>query len=460
MDEKDKILIIEDDKGIAKQIKWALLKDYHVLIAHDVPIARQLLKKERPKVITLDLGLPPKPDSPEVGLGLLEDTLKFNPHTKVIVITGNTEKENALKAIQMGAYDFYYKPVDVDELKVIIRRAFHIYRLEHENLELLQRKAEGDKFLEGLIGQSQKMQKVFSLVRKVALTDFPVLIQGESGTGKESIAKSIHLLSQRKNNPFVVINCGAIPETLLESELFGYEKGAFTGAHITREGKLELAQGGSVFLDEVSELTLPLQVKLLRFLQEHTIERIGGRRVIKLDVRIIAATNKNLKQAIEKGEFREDLYYRLNTLNIELPPLRDRGEDILILAKYFLYQYCKDIGKKPINFSKEAIDALCQHNWPGNIRELQNKIKRAIITAEGNYILPKDLEFDSDSISYGIPLGQFSLKKARERFEKGIIIRALRKNNYNITHTATELGISRASVYELIRKYGIKIKAF
>lgn len=244
MDEKDKILIIEDDKGIAKQIKWALLKDYHVLIAHDVPIARQLLKKERPKVITLDLGLPPKPDSPEVGLGLLEDTLKFNPHTKVIVITGNTEKENALKAIQMGAYDFYYKPVDVDELKVIIRRAFHIYRLEHENLELLQRKAEGDKFWEGLIGQSQKMQKVFSLVRKVALTDFPVLIQGESGTGKESIAKSIHLLSQRKNNPFVVINCGAIPETLLESELFGYEKGAFTGAHITREGKLELAQGG------------------------------------------------------------------------------------------------------------------------------------------------------------------------------------------------------------------------
>jgi len=335
------------------------LKDYHVLIAHDVPIARQLLKKERPKVITLDLGLPPKPDSPEVGLGLLEDILKFNPHTKVIVITGNTEKENALKAIQMGAYDFYYKPVDVDELKVIIRRAFHIYRLEHENLEFLQRKAEGDKFL-----------------------------------------------------------------------------------------------------DEVSELTLPLQVKLLRFLQEHTIERIGGRRIIKLDVRIIAATNKNLKQAIEKGEFREDLYYRLNTLNIELPPLRDRGEDILILAKYFLYQYCKDIGKKPINFSKEAIDALCQHNWPGNIRELQNKIKRAIITAEGNYILPEDLEFDSDSISYGIPLGQFSLKKARERFEKGIIIMALRKNNYNITHTATELGISRASVYELIRKYGIKIKAF
>lgn len=456
MNEKDKILIIEDEEAICTQLKWALSKDYNVLIAHDRDSAYEKLKKERPGVITLDLGLPPKPHDSEVGLRLLEDILKLDSYGKVVIITGNTDKENALKAIHMGAYDFYYKPIDIDELKVILRRAFHIQRLERENLEL-QKKAE-QGYLENLIGTSQKMKDVFSMARKMATTDFSVLIQGESGTGKEVIARAIHLESPRKNNPFVVINCGAIPETLLESELFGHEKGAFTGAHISRRGKLELAHGGTVFLDEVAELTLPLQVKLLRFLQEHTIERIGGRESIELDVRVITASNIDLKEAIQKGAFREDLYYRLNTLNIELPPLRDRGEDILLLSRFFLHHYSRDAGRRVMNFSEEAIDAIYHYNWPGNIRELQNKIKRAVILAEGHYVLPRDLglEVDVDLIPSRTFTDGISLREAKERFEKRMIVKFLKKSHYNVSQAASELGISRPALYDLIKKYNIK----
>jgi two-component system NtrC family response regulator len=450
MNEKDKILVIEDEEDIAIQLKWALSKDYDVVFAHDKDSAWEKLRREKAGVITLDLGLPPNPHDPNVGLRLLEDILKLDSRSKVIIITGNTDKENALKAVQMGAYDFYCKPIDMDELKVMLRRAFHIRRLERENLEL-QRKTEDGSYLENLIGTSPKMEDIFSLVRKVATNNFSVLIQGESGTGKEVIARAIHLESSRKDKPFVVINCGAIPETLLEGELFGHEKGSFTGAHIQRKGKLELAHKGTVFLDEVAELTLPLQVKLLRFLQEHTIERIGGREPIRLDVRVIAATNIDLKLAIEKGTFREDLYYRLNTLNIELPPLRERGEDILILAKFFLDKYSQDAGKKALNLSEEAIDGIYQYHWPGNIRELQNKLKRAIIMAEGSYLLPKDLDFESLPISED----RLTLRDARGRFEKNLITRILIKNDYNISHTAAELSVSRPTLHDLIKKYQI-----
>ncbi len=458
MNEKDKILIIEDEEDIATQLKWALSKDYDVVVAHDSGSAHEKLKKERPGVITLDLGLPPKPCEAEVGLRLLEDIMKTDPLTKIVVITGNTDKDNALKAIQMGAYDYYCKPISIDELKVILRRAFHIQRIEQENIELRKEVLE-DGHLENLIGTSPNMRDIFSMVTKVATTDFPVLIQGESGTGKEVIARLIHLKSNRGKNPFIVINCGAIPETLLEGELFGHEKGSFTGAHIQRKGKLEFAQKGTVFLDEIGELTLALQVKLLRFLQEHTIERVGGREPIELDVRIMAATNVDLNKAVQKGAFREDLYYRLNTLNIELPPLRDRGEDILLLAKFFLNQYTRDTGNRPMNFSEEAMDAIYQYNWPGNIRELQNKIKRAIIIAEGPYLLPKDLGFEVNShfIRHRImPLGGFNLKKAKEMLEKEAVIMSLIRNNYNLSQTATELGMSRPNLYNLIEKYGIK----
>jgi len=443
MKEKDKILIIEDQEDIATQLKWALSKDYNVLIAHDRDSAHEKLN-------------PPKPHDSEVGLRLLEDILKFDSCGKVVIITGNTDKENALKAIRMGAYDFYYKPIDIDELKVILRRAFHMRMLEQENLQL-QKKVKEASYLENLIGTSPKMEEVFSMTKKVATNDFSVLIQGESGTGKEVIAKAIHLESPRKDKPFVVINCGAIPETLLESELFGHEKGAFTGAHIGRKGKLELAHGGTVFLDEVADLTLSLQVKLLRFLQEHTIERIGGRYTIELDVRVIAASNRNLTEAVQAGNFREDLYYRLNTLSIELPPLSDRGEDIILLAKFFLHQYSQDAGRKALNFSEEAIETIYRYNWPGNIRELQNKIKRAIIMAEGPYLMPKDLDFPLDLESLQTIEERLTLRDARERLEKDFIAKILVKNNYNISRAAAELSISRPTLHDLIKKYQITI---
>jgi len=291
----------------------------------------------------------------------------------------------------------------------------------------------------------------------VATNEFSVLIQGESGTGKEVIARAIHLESPRKDRPFVVINCGAIPETLLESELFGHEKGSFTGAHIQRKGKLEFAQKGTIFLDEIAELTLALQVKLLRFLQEHTIERVGGRETIEIDVRVIAATNIDLKEAIQKEAFREDLYYRLNTLNIKLPPLRDRGKDILLLAKFFLHQYSQDAGKRGLNLSEEAIDAIYRYNWPGNIREVQNKIKRAVIMAEGPYLLPKDFDFPSDLESSPTIEETLTLRDAREKLEKGLIIKALVKNNYNVSRAASELSISRPTLHDLIKKYDITV---
>ena len=451
-DDKPRLLIVEDDPGISNQLKWGLSKDYEVFTACDLETALAFLEKEVPPVVTLDLGLPPSPDNGKIGLQLLGEILKLDSLTKVIVITGNTEKENALKAVHMGAYDFYYKPIDMDELKVILSRAFHIQGLERENTEL-QRRLEGESGCENLIGQSPKIQEVFGTIRKVARSDIPLLVVGESGTGKEVVSKSVHSQSGRKEKPFVAINCGAIPENLLESELFGHEKGSFTGAYTQQKGKVEYADKGTLFLDEIGELSPPLQVKLLRFLQERTIERVGGKGSIRVDARIIAATQKDLMKATQDGSFREDLYYRLSVVTINIPPLREREDDILLLSKYYFHRFSNEIKRRFKGFSKDAIAAILAYQWPGNIRELENKIKRAVIMGEGPWIAPEDLDLEPSAI----PPQKLSLKDAREKVEIGIIQRALNRNNGIITRAAAEIGVSRPTFHDLMRKYGIKI---
>ena len=447
---KPKLLIAEDDEDLRTQMKWALTQDYEVFLAEDRSSALEVLKMERPAVVTLDLGLPPRPEGVEEGFLALGEMLELNPLTKVIIITGQGEKDNALKAIGLGAYDFFSKPIQIDELKVVLRRAFHLVQLEHENRELQQRLRE--EGFEGMLGASTQVQEVFSSIRKVATTDVSVLIVGESGTGKELVARAIHRQSSRKEFPFVVINCGAIPENLLESELFGHEKGSFTGAHIQRKGRFEMAQGGSLFLDEIGELPLLLQVKLLRFLQEQKIERIGGREEIPIDARVLAATNRDLKQALNDGKFREDLYYRLGVVTIILPPLREREEDILVLAMALLQRYSDENKKKITGFTKPAIRAIETHNWPGNIRELENRIKRAVIMAEGSKIAPEDLELVSPFKKYE----GHGLREARESLERDFIERAIARNKGNITQVASELGLSRPTLYELMEKLGMK----
>ena len=387
---KPKLLIVEDDEALRTQMKWALSQDYEVLLAGDRPSALEILKRERPPAVILDLGLPPDPDGVDEGFQSLSEMLTEDTLIKVIVATGHDEREHALKAIGQGAYDFLSKPIQLDELRIILSRAFHVSQLEREHRQL-QRRLSHESF-EGMLGTSPQMQKVFTSIRKVATTDAPVLVVGENGTGKELVARAIHRQSARKENPFVAINCGAIPETLLESELFGHEKGAFTGAHIQRSGRIERAQGGTLFLDEIGELSTALQVKLLRFLQEHRIERIGGREEIVVDSRVITATNTDLKQAMKDGRFREDLYYRIGVVVISLPPLSDRQGDILLLANDLLQRYATESKKKISGFTAKAVRSLGTHNWPGNVRELENRIRRAIIMAEGTKVTPEDLE--------------------------------------------------------------------
>ena len=448
---REKLLVVEDEEAIARQLKWSLAEDYDVLWAPEAGKALALLRQHRPAVMTLDLGLPPEPEGSAVGLGLLKQVLSLDPTLKVVIITGNTERANALAAVEMGAYDYYQKPIDALELRIILRRAFHIRRLERENLELQQRLSAAGR-LEGLVGASPQMQEVFAMVRRLAASDVAVLVEGESGTGKEVVARAIHSLSPRRDKSFVVINCGAIPETLLEAELFGHEKGAFTGAHIQRQGKIEFAQEGTLFLDEIGELSLPLQVKLLRFLQEQVIERIGGRQPIRVDARVIAATNKNLKQAVAEGGFREDLYYRLSVVTVKLPPLRERGEDVVLLARYFLAAQSRAEGERRKGLSPDAIEALSAYRWPGNVRELENRIKRALIMADGALIQPADLDLAPGSA----PTETASLKDIRERAEVEAIQRSLARHNGNITHAAAELGVSRPTLHDLIKRYGLR----
>ena len=447
---RPKLLIVEDDESIRVQMKWALAQDYEVFLAEDRPRALEIFRAEQPPVLTLDLGLPPNPGGVEEGFMALSEMLGQDNSTKMIVITGQGEKDNALKAIGLGAYDFFSKPIQIEELKVVLRRAFYLSQLEKEYHEL-QRRLSEDSF-QGMLGTNPKIQEVFSAMRKVATTNAPVLIIGESGTGKELVAKALHRMGIRKMKPFIVINSGAIPETLLETELFGHEKGAFTGAHIQRKGRIEIAHEGTLFLDEIGELSLTLQVKLLRFLQEQKIERVGGREEISVDTRILAATNVDLRKAIEEGRFREDLYYRLGVVTISLPPLRDRGEDVLLLANAFLNRYADENKKKIRGFTLPAVRALQEYTWPGNIRELENRLKRAVIMAEGPKVTPVDLELAPKLSKYE----GGGLKSAREAFEKDFIQRALMKHRGNVTKAAEELGVSRPTLYELMEKLKIK----
>jgi two-component system NtrC family response regulator len=446
---KQKLLIVDDDEDLRKQMKWALAKDYDVFLAEDRSSALAVFKKEQPAVITLDLGLPPQPAGVEEGFAALSDIMAENRQAKVIIITGRGEKENALRAVAQGAYDFFYKPIQLDELKVVLSRAFYLSQLEREQ-QTLQERLSGNTF-EGMLGICPKMQDIFSVIRKISATDAPVLIMGESGTGKELVARAIHRLSIRKSNPFVVINCGAIPENLLESELFGHEKGSFTGAHVQRKGRIEMAEGGTLFLDEIGELPLSLQVKILRFLQERIVERVGGREVIEVDTRVIAATNRDLKEAMKDGSFREDLYFRLGVIFMSLPSLKEREGDVLLLAKAFLERYSDENRKKIKGFTDEAIDAIEQYGWPGNVRELENRIKRAVIMAEGNKVTPKDLDMASPLVMHkGI-----GLKEARDALEKEMLMKALSRSSGNLSKAALELGISRPTMYDLMEKFGI-----
>jgi len=446
---KPKLLIIEDDEELSTQMKWALAQDYNVLIADDRESAVNIIRKETPLVVTLDLGLPPQPTGVEEGFNTLADILNKDNTTKIIVITGRGEKENALQAIAQGAYDFFYKPIQVDELRVVLRRAFHVSQLEREQRALQQRLSRNT--FEDMLGMCGKMQDVFSVIRKISSTDAPVLIMGESGTGKELVARAIHRLSVRQAKPFIVINCGAIPENLLESELFGHEKGAFTGAHIQRKGRIEMTEGGTLFLDEIGELPLSLQVKILRFLQEKVVERVGGREQIEVDARIIAATNSDLKEAMKDGRFREDLYFRLGVILISLPPLREREGDIILLAKNFLERYADENRKKIKRFTNQAINAIEQYAWPGNVRELENRIKRAVIMAEGGKINPPDLELEALEPERE----NMGLKEARDALEKELILKALARNQGNVTKAAIDLEISRPTLYDLMEKFGI-----
>jgi len=444
--EKPRLLVIDDDEPIRTQMRWALVQDYDVALAPDGDAAMEFIKTGRPSVVTLDLGLPPHPEGTSEGLKLLGQILAADPSIKVIVVTGNPDKGAALNAIAQGAYDFFTKPIDVNELKPILKRAYHVHTLEAEYREL-QRKVKHKSFAE-MVGTSRAMNEIFDRVRKVSTTDVPVLVTGESGTGKELVARAIHTGSLRQSGPFVPINCGAIPENLLESELFGHEKGAFTGAHIQRCGKIELARNGTLFLDEIAELPLQLQVKMLRFLQDYRFERVGGRETMEIDVRVLAATNRDLRKLVAEGRFREDLYYRLAVVTIDLPPLRDRGEDMALLARAFVEKFSSNGKVKTL--SGAAVDAICSYQWPGNIRELENRVRRALTFTDGNVITPDALGLDAP----GEPMS-LGLKEAREEVEIRLIRKAMSKNNGNITRAAEDLGLTRPTLHHLIKKYNI-----
>jgi two-component system NtrC family response regulator len=447
-----KLLVVEDDPGLQTQLRWCF-ENYEVLIAGDRERALTEMERHQPAVVTLDLGLPPDADGTSEGFRLLEEILLKTPHTKVIVVTGNNDREHATRSVALGAYDFFYKPIDADMLELIVNRAYQLYQLEEENRRLSLKHMESP--LEGVITGSDTMLQVCRTVEKVAPTNATVLVLGESGTGKELLAKSLHGLSSRRDKRFVAINCAAIPENLLESELFGYEKGAFTGAAKQTPGKIETAAGGTLFLDEVGDMPLPLQAKLLRFLQERVVERVGGRKEIPVDVRVICATHKDLHELIRSGGFREDLYYRISELSITIPSLRDREGDALLLARVFLERISRQQGKKGYRFSKDAMAAIENYAWPGNVRELENRVKRAVIMAEHQQMTARDLELGGSSAE---ELATFNLREIRDRADRQAIMRALNHVRGKVSLAADLLGISRPTMYDLLRKFDIKPK--
>lgn len=446
------LLVVEDDKGVQNQLKWALTEKYHVFMAEDRQTALDIMAAENPMVVILDLGLPPDANGATEGLFLLEAIREKYPATKVIIASGNSDLQNALKAIELGAYDFYSKPIDLDVLNHIIQRAWHVAKLEKEN----ERRAKASMeniYLNGIISGDPAMSKIAQSVRKIAGTDISVLITGESGTGKELVAKAIHYDSPRASHEFVAINCAAIPENLLESELFGFEKGSFTGAVSQSIGKVEMANQGTLFLDEIGDMPLILQSKLLRFLQERHIERIGGRKKIPIDIRVLCATHQNLKEMISAGTFREDLYYRLNEFSISLPPLRERLGDIELLAKYFIHRFAKDLKKQVTGISDKALMVLQDYEWPGNIREFENKMKRAVIMTEKKQITAQDLELTSVMNMDQLP----TLKDFRDRHEKELLMKALQATRGNVSLASKILDVSRPKIYEMIETYNIEL---
>jgi two-component system NtrC family response regulator len=444
-----KLLIVEDDSGLQSQLRW-YFDGYEILQAKDRASAMSQMRRHQPPLVSLDLGLPPDPANSTEGMALLEEMLSVSPEAKVVVVTGNDDRQNALQAISLGAYDFYIKPVDADELRLIVDRAAHVYGLEAENRRLARQSASP---LQGLITSDPGMLKICRMVERVAPSDATVLLLGESGTGKEVLARAVHQLSSRAKGPFVAINCAAIPENLLESELFGYEKGAFTGATRQTIGKLEHADKGTLFLDEIGDLPMSLQAKLLRFLQERVVERLGGRSEIPVDTRVVGATNKDLEAMIKSGEFREDLFYRISEIAIDIPPLRERQGDRSLIAHALLERYRQEQRKTTrLSFSAEALRAIDAYNWPGNIRELENLIRRAAIMADSPRIEPDDLGLSTPEN----PEEPLALREIRDAAEQQAIIKAMSRCNGNIAQAADLLGITRPTLYNLLDKYGFR----
>ena len=443
------LLVVEDDPGLQSALKWSF-EDFQVVTAEDRASAMKQLRRHEPQVVTLDLGLPPDAGGASEGLATLGEILAAKPDTKVIVVTGNNDNENAIKAIAGGAFLFCQKPVDPELLAFLVERAWQLRELEQQNRKLIAGKASSP--LQGIIATSPQMAEVCQTIEKVAPTDATVLLLGESGTGKELLARALHGLSPRAEGPFIAINCAAIPETLLESELFGYEKGAFTGANKTTPGQVELADGGTLFLDEIGDLPMSLQAKLLRFLQERVIVRVGGRKEIPVDVRVVCATHRDLEARCAKGSFREDLYYRISELRVRIPPLRERDGEAAVLARHFLEKFAGEMKRSGLNLAPDAMAAIERHEWPGNVRELENRVRRAVIMADGQFIRATDLELGPDEGEH-LP---FNLREVREAAESSALIRAYRATGGKVSQAAELLGITRPTFYALVKKYGLE----
>ena len=450
VDDRPSLVVVDDDPSMLSQLRMALSDEFAVETADDPESGWELVRKRRPDLVTLDLALDGK--NPETGFSLLDRCLAVHPFIRIVMITGNDDHDNAMRAVRNGAADFLGKPVDVDELRVLLRRQYRVARLHRQNVDRGER-SEGR--LGEVLAASREMQELFQTIKTIAPNDISVLILGESGTGKGLIAEEIHAASPRASKPLVTIDCGAIAHSLLESELFGHEKGAFTGAHSTRLGSLETANEGTIFLDEVGELPLALQVKLLRFLQTHEVQRIGSNRPIKLNVRVVVATNRKLEEEVKAGRFREDLYYRLSVVNLYLPPLRERPDDIPLLAEHFLRRYAESYKRGPLTFSSGAKDALLRHSWPGNVRELEHTVQKAAVVCKGSVVDIGELGLGADAQASAI-----SLKVVREEAEERAITHALRTSRGNVSRAATLLEVSRPTLYELLGKHGIEARSY
>ncbi|MAK48888.1 MULTISPECIES: PEP-CTERM-box response regulator transcription factor [unclassified Marinobacter] len=446
-----RLLIVEDDPGLQSQMRWCFSEDLGVTVASDRDSALAAIRREEPEVVTLDLGLPPDPGGASEGFNLLEEILRLAPMTKVIVVTGREDKENAVKAVGMGASDFYQKPLDADILTFVVSRAFRLAELEHENRELA-RSGNGTN-IKGIVAASPQMLAVCRTLEKVAPTDVTTLITGETGTGKELLARALHDLSPRSEKPFAAINCAAIPENLLESELFGFEKGSFTGATQSKKGKIESANGGTLFLDEIGDMPMALQAKLLRFLQERVIDRVGSVNAISVDVRVVCATHRDVRQLIESGDFREDLYYRISEITLDVPAVREREGDALVIAQSLLKSLGKHMDRPNLSYSEDAINAINNYPWPGNVREMINKVKRAIIMANSKRVTAEDLELDGGQQGQD---QQLNLRKVRENAERAAILQALQSCSFNMARASRLLGITRPTLYNLTDKYRIQ----